>query len=289
MPKIAIITDTVSTMTKELADEYSIKVLPMWVILDGKACPENQIDLAWYYGQIPQWKASNKMPTTSSISTGQFLEAFRELSQKVEAILYIGYSSKFGMAFSSAVQAKKMAESELPQTVIEVIDTYTVLGAQMLIVIEASKAVAAGKTLSEVVQLVNSLIKKVFYIGLYDDLSLLAKGGRIHKARSWAESRVTNTALLDTGFSTGGETKPLARYRTRPQAREKLFDTVVERSGKGKLHVAINHLGALAEAEELKEITLSRFAGARVFITPVYPLVAGHVGLESIHFSWWGE
>ena len=289
MNKVAIITDTVSLMSQELADEFNVKLAPLSVILDGKAYPETEIDLAWFYKQIPLWKKADKMPTTSSVSSGYFLEAYRELGQKAEAVLYIGHSSKFGMSSNAGMQAKKMAGEELPQTPIEAIDCYTVAGAQMLIVLEAARAAAAGKSLPEVVELVNDMMKKVNYIHLSDDLSLLAKGGRIHKARAWADSQITNTMLLEATISTGGEMKPLARCRTRRQALEKLFETVKERNSNGKLRVAINHVDALSEAEQLKELTLSRFSCAEVFITPVYPLITAHVGLGAIDFSWWGE
>ena len=83
--------------------------------------------------------------------------------------------------------------------------------------------------------------------------------------------------------------KPLVRCRTRRQALEKLFETVKERNGDGKLRVAINHVDALSEAEQLKELTLSRFSCAEVFVTPVYPLITTHVGLGAVDFSWWGE
>ena len=282
-------TDTVSELTKELADEYNIKLVPMTVIIDGTAYPETEIDLAWYREQLPKWKAADKMPTSSSASIGQFLEAYRELSQQAEAILCITYSSKFGMMFNTAMQAKKMAEEELPQTAIEVIDSGTVAGALMLIALEAARAAAAGRSFPRVVELANKLVKNVNCVVILDDLSLLAKGGRIHKARPWADSKVTNTALLEASSSTGGQMTPLARCRTRPQALEKLFETVKERSRNGELHVAINHVDSLAEAEELKELTSARFPCAEVFMTPLYPLVINHTGPGSIHFSWWSE
>ena len=81
MNKVAIITDTVSLMSQELADEFNVKLAPLSVILDGKAYPETEIDLAWFHKQIPIWKEAGKMPTTSSVSPGYFLEAYRELSQ----------------------------------------------------------------------------------------------------------------------------------------------------------------------------------------------------------------
>lgn len=289
MKKVAIMADTVSELTKELADEYNIKLVPITIIIDGKEYPETEIDRDWYYEQLPKWKAADKVPTSSSASIGFFLESYRELSQQAEAILCITYSSKFGMMFNTATQAKKMAEEELPQTTIEVVDSCTVCGAQMLIAVEAARAAAAGKSLAEVVEVANNMVKRVNNITLMDDLSLLAKGGRIHKVRPWAGSKITNTVLVGATVATGGEHKPIARCKTKGQALKTLFDIVRERSGNGKLHVAINHADALVEAEELKELASSRFPCAEVFITPLYPLVTHHTGVGTRVFNWWSE
>jgi len=102
MNKVAFLTDTVTEMPQKLADEYNIKLVPVNIIIDGKSYPEDEIDLVWYRAQIPKWKELDKIPTFSAISVGYFLETYRELSQKVGAILYIGHSSKFGVSTDNA-------------------------------------------------------------------------------------------------------------------------------------------------------------------------------------------
>ena len=148
MNKVAVLTDTVTEMTRELADEHNIRLAPLNIIIDGEQYPEDEIDLVWYCKQIPEWKKANKIPTSSAISVGYFLEAYRELDQQAEAILYIGHTSQFGVSTSNARQAKELANKELPQSIIEVIDSQTVCGAQMLIAIEAARAAAAQQSLA---------------------------------------------------------------------------------------------------------------------------------------------
>ena len=107
MSKVAIMTDTVSYIPQELADEYSIKIVPMHVIIEGKDYAENEVNLVEYYKNFPQWKKEEKLPTTSGVPLGAFLEAYRELSKKAEAIVYIGHSKKLGMKVNTAEQAKQ--------------------------------------------------------------------------------------------------------------------------------------------------------------------------------------
>ncbi|GAI44217.1 unnamed protein product [marine sediment metagenome] len=156
--------------------------------------------------------------------------------------------------------------------------------------LEIARAANAGSDRKEVLKLANDMITKVNLIMLADNLYYLAKGGRIHKkARPWADSKISNTAILKLDASTGGEHRPLARCKTKGQTLETLFDLVKQRSGGKKLHVAIDHADALAEAEQLKEKALSQFQCEEVFISNIGPLVTIHTGLGTRVFCWWSE
>ena len=289
MNKVAIVTDTISHIPQELADKYHVTLLASCVVMGGKTYPENEVDLAWFYETLPKWREAGNMPSTTAIPVGIFPEVYRRLSQKAEAILYIGQSAKFSPSPDTARQVRAKIKDELPDTPIEVIDCATVCGGEMLIVLEAARAVAAGKSLPEVVEVTNNMIKGINFILLSDDLYYLAKGGRIHKARPWASSKITNTVLLEASAATGGEHGPLARCKTKGQTLKTLFDIVRQRSEGKKLHVAIEHADAPAEAEQLKEKVLSQFECVEVFINQIGPVVTLHTGVGTRTFSWWHE
>lgn len=289
MNKVAIMTDTVTQMPQEMADKYDIKLMPQRFTVEGRTYLENEVDLAWFYQQVPKWRETGKLPRCASPSPGDFLKAYRQLSQTAEGILFISVSVKLGAAFTVAMQAKKMAKDELPQTAIEVVDTGIACGGEMLIALEAAKAAAAGKSFFEIVELTNKMVKIINYFYLSDDLYYMAKGGRIHRARPWATSKISNTVLLTGSAATGGEHTPFGRYKTKGQALEALFDTVRQRSGGRRLHVAIDHADMTAEAEELKQKTLSQFDCAELYVNPILPVVTLNGGLGCRTFSWWDE
>ncbi len=290
MNKVAIMTDTVSYMPEEIANKYNITIIPTYVIINGESHPENQLDLVKFYEKVPKWKEEDKLPTTSSPSPDDFTRAYRKLSKDHESIVYIGYSKNLGMTVQSALLAKKLVKDELAKTKIEVLDSMSWGGAQMMITLEIARAANAGSDRKEVLKLANDMITKVNLIMLADNLYYLAKGGRIHKkAHPWADSKISNTAILKLDASTGGEHRPLARCKTKGQTLETLFDLVKQRSGGKKLHVAIDHADALAEAEQLKEKALSQFQCEEVFISNIGPLVTIHTGLGTRVFCWWSE
>ena len=289
MKKVAVMTDTISQMPQEIADKHNIKVVPMGIVIEGKSYRENEVNLPEFYQKLLQITETEKLPTSASISVGEFMEACRELSQKAEAIVYISHSVRLGMSSKAALQAKKMAQDELPQTAIEVIDSGTACGAEMLIVLEAARAAAAGKSLSEVVEVANNMVAKVKYILLADNLDYLASGGRILDGRPWAEAKIASRALLETDASTGKMHAPLARYGTKAKAVEGLLEIMKERCRDKKLHVVINHINVPDEAEALKKRVSSQFQCTELYVTETLPVVGRHTGPRSLFFNWWIE
>jgi len=289
MKKVAIAADTSIQMSKEMATEFSIQLVPMHVIIDGKSYRENEIDLPWFCRELPQWNEQEQVITTSAPSAGDFLDAYRELSKTAKAVLALCVSSKFSATFSSALLAKKIASDEMPDVAFEAFDSLTVGGAQMLITIEASRAAAAGRSLDEVIECANYTSAKINCVSLSSDVSNLAKFGRIHEAKSLAEAKVTNTALMEATMATGGKHQPLGRYTTRKKALDRIVEIMSERSGDGRLHVAINHADAIPEAEELKNRVLSEFRCEEIFICQLLPLMTYHEGLGNLKLCWWSE
>jgi len=47
--KVAIMTDTASQMTQEIADKHNIKLMPLVIVLEGKTYPENEVNLPEFY------------------------------------------------------------------------------------------------------------------------------------------------------------------------------------------------------------------------------------------------
>lgn len=287
MKKVAVMTDTTSQMPQEIADKYDIKVMPLYITIEGKTYHETGLNLPAFYQRLLQIKETEKLPTSSSVSVGEFLEAYRKLSQKAEAIVYIGHSARLGMSPNAAREAKEMAEEELPNIKIEVIDSGTVCGSLMLIALEAARAAAAGKSFAEVVEVVNNIRGKVKYILLANNLDYLTSGGRILDGRAWAEAKVGTRALLETDAAKGVVHAPLARYKTKAKAVEGLLEILRQRCRDKKLHVVINHINVPDEAEELKKRVSSEFQCVELYVTGIFPVVGRHTGPGSLFLCWW--
>lgn len=284
--KVAIMTDTISGIPPEMAQELSIKVVPLYIIMDGASYVETEVDKDELYARLSRKK---NLPTTSSPTAAQYLEAYRELSQRAEAILHIHYTSWIGMGYEQAVRAKNMAKEELPQTTIEVIDSRTECGAQLLCVLEAARAARQGKILPDVVAVVNDLIPRSNLFYILDTLYYLRKGGRVGKAEAWANSALPLKSILELDASTKGIATPVTRTRTKAGAIRKVVEIVKERNGDRRLHAVVSHGNVPKQAEELKRQLLSQVSVQEIHVTGVSLIHTVHWTPEALRLGWYSE
>jgi DegV family protein with EDD domain len=138
-------TDSTACLPKELVEKYNIHVLPMLIKFKGRVYRDG-IDLS--PGQFYELlRRTKELPSTSAPYAEAFLEAFHQISQKVESIICITLSSTYSMGFSKAMKAKEMAREQLIKGPIEVIDGRTTGGALWFIVLTAARVAALGGSL----------------------------------------------------------------------------------------------------------------------------------------------
>ena len=286
MNKVAIMTDSIAAIPPEMAREYGIVVVPAHVIIDGKSYPDTEIDMEKLYARLEE---KENLPTTSAATTWQFLQAYQEMSQSAEAILVITLTSAYSAIYGTATEAREMAREKLPKTTIEVIDSRTAAAAQLLIVLQAARAAAQGKSFQEVTELVNDMILRVNDLSTRDTLFYLDKGGLVYEARSWAEAEAESEsafrAILKVDASTEGITKPVARAKTRTQIMRKMVDIAREKVGDKKLHAAIVHTNVPDQAEQLRKMLLSQFECDEFYVAEAFGATAVKNGRGLIHFG----
>ena len=146
---VAIITDSVAGLTRDLLESYGISIVPIRLLVEGKVY-RDLIDMspAEAYSFLEQDPDSF---STLPPSPGHYMEAFRETSLKAKNLLCITLSSGLSTGYNMALLAKVQAEAELPGVTIQVMDSRNVTAAEGFIVLAAARAAAAGKGLAQVV------------------------------------------------------------------------------------------------------------------------------------------
>lgn len=254
-------------------EKYAIRIVPVSFIIGGRAYRDG-LDIT--PKEVYELLATSKnLPTTSSPSPGEFLQAYRELSERADAIICITICSEISMMFDSATQAKQMAEETIPQVTINVLDSRTAGGAQGFVVLAAASATASGKDLAQVTEAAKRMIPRVSMIGALDTLYYLAKSGRIPKVAAWASSMLKIKPILT--FSQEG-IGLLERVRTKPRAVQRLLEIMGERTGGKPVYVNLMHANVPEEAETLKKQIESQFDCVELYVTDFSPTMGVQAG-----------
>jgi len=286
MKKVAILTDSTCCLPTELVERYDICLVPILIVYKGKSYRDGvDISPSEVYKIMRRRK---DLPTTSTPSAGDFLDAYRQLSQKVESILCITLTSLQSKVFNTAVIAKEMAKEVIPNTAIEIIDSHAVSGALGFVVLEAARIASQGAELIQVRNAARNMIGRVNFLAMLDTLFYLARTGRIARAAAWAGSILDMKPVLEHSTSVG-ETTPLARPRTEAKAIEQMLQTMAERVGGSRVHVMVHHADELEKGEKLKADIGSRFNCAELYLTEFTPSMGIHAGHGTLAISFYTD
>ena len=283
--KVAIVTDSTACIPQEMAEKYGIEIVPV-VFIFGDQSYLDGVDMstAEFYERL---KSSEKLPTTSGSQPGSYLDAYKKVSQVANSILCVTIPARLSGMFNSAQMAMKTAKEIIPGVTIEVLDCGTAAAAQGLVALEAAKAAAMGKNLSEVLARARDIMKRVHLLATLDTLNYLVKGGRVPKAAALASSLLQIKPIFTVN---GGEARPLTNARTMPGALNQIVKMMKERIVGGKeLHVAIMHADALERARNLAAEISNKYPCSELFITEFTPVMGVHTGPGVVGVAFFSE
>ena len=275
MRKVAVVADSVCCLSKEVAEKYDICIVPLEIVYEGRSYRDG-VDITPNEVYKIMRKKEN-LPTTSTASAGDFLSAYRQMSQKAEGVLCITLTSLQSKVFEAASAARQIAKEEIPGTNIEVFDSRSVAGALGFIVREAARVASEGGGMNEAIEAARNMMGKVHFLAMLDTLYYLARLGRIARAAAWAGSMLDMKPILEHNPAVG-ETMPVARPRTKKKAVDRMLQIMTERMGDSNVHVVVQHADELEEAKKLADEIKSRFNCVEMSITEFAPVMGVHTG-----------
>ncbi len=271
MSKLALVTDSTSSIPKAFVDQYAIHVAPQILIwgdetfLDGIYITPQQ-----FYNRL---KTASKMPSTSQVTPAGFLEIFKKLLAQDYEILAVLISEKLSGTVQSARQALEMLPAGTP---VEVVDSNTVSMALGFQVLAAARAAADGATLAECKVITEQVRDRTGLFVAVDTLEFLHRGGRIGGASRFLGTALNIKPILEV---VNGRVEPIERVRTRARSLERLVELAEERiSGKNPVRIAALHASAPDEASQLLEISQKRFEPVEAIFAEVSPVIGTHTG-----------
>lgn len=174
MKKIAIVTDSNSGITQEMGKSMGIYVIPMPFFIDGELFLE---DITLTQEEFYKRLGDNSDISTSQPSPGEVMECWDELLKEYDEIVHIPMSS----GLSSTCHAAQSLSQEYEGKVC-VVDNQRISVTQKQSVEDAIVFRDAGKSASEIKEILEAeKLQASIYITV-DTLKYLKKGGRVTPA-----------------------------------------------------------------------------------------------------------
>ena len=214
--KIAIATDTNSSMTQKQADEHGIHLLPMPVIIDGETYLEGlNINNAQLYNAMKE----HRDISSSQPSPGQLTEFWENiLKDGYDQIVYIPMSSGLSNSCHNAIQFSRDYDGK-----IQVVDNHRISLTQEASVLSALLLAQQGLTAEEIK---NYLEERAYQASIYitvDSMEYLKKGGRVTPAAAAFASVLNLKPILTIQ---GDKLETYAKARGMKQAEEKMIEAI---------------------------------------------------------------
>jgi DegV family protein with EDD domain len=276
LPNVAIVTDSCASIPEAMLQSLKIHWVAYYIhrgqeVLRDLVSIQRDEFLRW----LPTAKA---LPTTASPGPGDYLATYRDLAQSQGAreIVSIHMTSVGSGAYQAALAARSMAQEELADVHIEVVDTRNVSMCHGWMTIEAARSALQGASLADIVARVKRMIPVTRMLQTADTLRYLHMGGRIGGAR-----RLIGT-LLNIKPVIGmedGVIVPLGVARSRTRAYQMMADMVEAAVGTmGRIKIAYVHAGARDEIEKLKAVIEARLTCVETLFAELSPALAVHTG-----------
>ena len=268
-----ILTDSTADLPESWTQEHDVQVLGLTIQLDGQTYETVGPDKLTSEQLLAKMESGSK-PTTSQINVGQFEDVFRQYAQEGTAVLYVAFASALSGTYQSAVMAREMVLEDYPEAIITILDSKAASMGEGLLVMKAVEARAAGQSLEQTADLLQSLVPRVKTYFLVDDLNHLMRGGRISKAAALMGSLVNIKPII--AVTADGSLDSVTKVRGKKKAQAEVVRMTLDTISDPRVVVA--YAGEKEVAENVKEQLLASGQITEVLILPLGPVISTHTG-----------
>ena len=278
MSKVYIVTDSTADLTEEEVKQFEISIVPMNISIDD----ENHIDGVTITKEEFKEKmiASAELPKTAQPSIGRFVEVYDELGKNGDSVISI----QMMRSISGTVDAARQA-ADITETNVTVVDSDFTSRSMGMIVKEAAKAAQDGKTVEEILEIIEDAKKRTTLYLTVVNLDNLIKGGRISQLMGMFSNLLNIKLFLQV---INGKIEIIQKGRGLKSLQKK-YDEIFEQmksAPKGIQEIGIMHAGL----SDFNEGNIARvrelFPDVPLTIVTTSPIIMSHTGVDAMAITY---
>ncbi len=278
MSRVYIVTDSTADLTEEEVKQFEISIVPMNISIDD----ENYIDGVTITKDEFKQKmiASSELPKTAQPSIGRFVEVYDELGKNGDSVISI----QMMRSISGTVDAARQA-ADITETNVKVVDSDFTSRSMGMIVKEAAKAAQEGKTVEEILEIIEDAKKRTTLYLTVVNLDNLIKGGRISQLMGMFSNLLNIKLFLQVIH---GKIEIIQKGRGLKSLQKK-YDEIFEQmksAPNGIQEIGIMHAGL----SEFNEGNIARirelFPDVPLTIVTTSPIIMSHTGVDAMAITY---
>ena len=278
MSRVYIVTDSTADLTEEEVKQFEISIVPMNISIDD----ENYIDGVTITKEEFKQKmiASATLPKTAQPSIGRFVEVYDELGKNGDSVISI----QMMRSISGTVDAARQA-ADITETNVTVVDSDFTSRSMGMIVKEAAKAAQEGKTVEEILEIVEDAKKRTTLYLTVVNLDNLIKGGRISQLMGMFSNLLNIKLFLQVIH---GKIEIIQKGRGLKSLQKKYEEIFEEMKAvpSGIQEIGIMHAGL----SEFNEGNIARvrelFPDVPLTIVTTSPIIMSHTGVDAMAITY---
>ena len=278
MSRVYIVTDSTADLTEEEVKQFEISIVPMNISIDD----DNYIDGVTITKDEFKQKMieSAELPKTAQPSIGRFVEVYDELGKNGDSVISI----QMMRSISGTVDAARQA-ADITETNVTVVDSDFTSRSMGMIVKEAAKAAQEGKSVQEILDIVEDAKKRTTLYLTVVNLDNLIKGGRISQLMGMFSNLLNIKLFLQV---INGKIEIIQKGRGLKSLQKK-YDEIFEQmksAPNGIQEIGIMHAGLsdfnqgnIARVREL-------FPDVPLTIVTTSPIIMSHTGVDAMAITY---
>ncbi|MDN4069507.1 DegV family protein [Paenibacillus vini] len=275
MGAIKIFADSTCDLPPAWIEKYDIGIVPLYVTF-GDTNYRDGVDLQppQLYQKVDE---TGRLPKTAAPSPADFMQAFAPFIEDGRQVLYISLSSELSSTYQNAlIASEEFSEGQV--TVFDSLNLSTGIGLQVM---KAVRAAAEGKSVTEIVALLEAVRSHVETEFVIDSLDYLYKGGRCSGMQNLVGSLLRIRPVIKV---TDGKMTPAYKVRgSREKALDQLLENAISRIPEmDRDLIFITHSLADADAVQLQKVLQAKTGAREVAVSNAGCVISSHCGAKTI-------